>query len=245
MATDTVRVLVNGARGKMGQAVVQAVGADSQLTLCGTSELGDDLREVILKTEAQVVVDFTTAAAGFSNTELILHSGARPVIGTSGFTEEQVKKLQLLAASKNLGGVIAPNFAIGVVLLMKFAQEAARYLPHVEIMELHHDRKADAPSGTAVRTAEMIADVREQVVPNEEHELFTGARGATVRGVHVHSIRLPGLVAHQEVVFGGLGQTLSIRHDSLSRDSFMPGVCMACKKVMETSKLHYGLEHLM
>ena len=229
----------------MGQAVVQAVTADQELLLCGEADLGDDLKDTIRRSQAEVVVDFTTAAAGGNNTELILEAGARPVIGTSGFTEEQVKRLQTLAKNKGLGGVIAPNFAIGVVLLMKFAQEAARYLPHVEIVELHHDRKADAPSGTAVRTAEMIADVRAAVVANEEHELFSGARGATVRGVHVHSIRLPGLVAHQEVVFGGLGQTLSIRHDSLSRESFMPGVCMACKKVIGCSELYYGLEHLM
>lgn len=240
-----IQVLVNGAKGKMGQEVVRAVRADSELELVAETDLQDDLASSIMSSRAQVVVDFTTASAGFENAKKILAAGARPVIGTSGFTEGQVGELQRAARAKGLGGVIAPNFAIGAVLLMKFAQEAARYMPQVEVIELHHDKKADAPSGTAVKTAEMISAVIPQQAPREEHELFEGARGATVGKVRVHSVRLPGFVAHQEVILGGLGQILTLRHDSISRESFMPGVCLACKRVVETDQLHYGLEHLM
>ncbi len=241
-----VRVLVNGAKGKMGQEVVRAVDADPALTLVAQTDVGDDLTAVIKNSGAEVVVDFTTAHSGLKNTEIILAAGVRPVIGTSGFKEPDVKRLQALAAEKKLGGVIAPNFAIGAVLMMKFAQEAAKHMPDAEIIELHHDAKADSPSGTAVRTAEMIAASRAKK-PEKRNELaiIPGARGAELDGVHIHSVRLSGFVAHQEVVFGGKGQTLRIRHDSNSRESFMPGVCLACREVMKRSELYYGLEYLL
>ena len=168
------------------------------------------------------------------------------MIGTSGLLPEQVKELQDLAHQKNIGGIIAPNFAIGAVLMMKFASEAARFMPDVEILELHHEKKADAPSGTAIKTAALIAESRNNIPePIEEKEILTGARGARANEVPVHSVRLPGKVAHQEVIFGGKSQTLTIRHDSIHRDSFMPGVCLACKKVMDLDELVYGLEHIL
>ncbi|MGK5095495.1 4-hydroxy-tetrahydrodipicolinate reductase [Deltaproteobacteria bacterium TL4] len=241
-----MRVLVNGAKGRMGQETVKAITADVELELVAQTDLENNLSETIKETGAQVVVDFTTASSSYENTKLILESGARPVIGTSGLLPEQIKELQELCLQKNSGGLIAPNFAIGAVLMMKFAKEAARYLPHVEIIELHHDRKADAPSGTALKTADMIAESRQYTPqPLEEKELLAGARGAKAQNIHIHSIRLPGLVAHQEVLFGGQSQTLSIRHDSIHRDSFMPGVCLACKKVMKLRELVYGLENLL
>ena len=242
-----IRVLVNGAKGRMGQEVVKAVTAASDLELVDQTDLGDDLIARIKASQAQAVVDFTTAAVAFENTRKILEAGVHPVIGTSGLLAEQVAELQQLAKDKDIGGLIAPNFAIGAVLLMKYAQDAAKYLPDVEVIELHHNRKADAPSGTAVKTAQLIAEARQEIPKAlvEEKELFEGARGSEVHGVRVHSLRLPGLVAHQEVIFGGTGETLTIRHDSIHRESFMPGVCLACRKVIGTQQLFYGLEHLL
>ncbi len=240
-----VKVLVNGARGRMGREVVRAVKSDPALTLVGEADIGDNLAEMIRDTSADAVVEFTTASAGLANTTTILTAGARPIVGTSGFTEPQVRELQQLARERRLGGVIAPNFAVGAVLLMRFARDAAAYLPEVEIIELHHDGKADAPSGTALRTAELIGEVRPPHEPRSEQELFAGARGALVRGVRVHSVRLPGLVAHQEVILGGVGQVLTMRHDSISRESFMPGVCLACRRAPQLEELYFGLEHVM
>ncbi|MGB1833320.1 MAG: 4-hydroxy-tetrahydrodipicolinate reductase [bacterium] len=242
-----MRVLVNGAKGRMGQEVVKAVTAASDLELVDQTDLGDDLIARIKASQAQAVVDFTTASVAFENTRKILEAGVHPVIGTSGLLAEQVAELQQLAEDKGIGGLIAPNFAIGAVLLMKYAQDAAKYLPDVEVIELHHNRKADAPSGTAVKTAQLIAEARQETPKAlvEEKELFEGARGSEVHGVRVHSLRLPGLVAHQEVIFGGIGETLTIRHDSIHRESFMPGVCLACRKVIGTQQLFYGLEHLL
>ena len=242
-----IRVLVNGAKGRMGQEVVKAVTAAADLELVDQTDLGDDLIARIKASQAQAVVDFTTAAVAFENTRKILEAGVHPVVGTSGLLAEQVAELQQLAEDKGIGGLISPNFAIGAVLLMKYAQDAAKYLPDVEVIELHHNRKADAPSGTAVKTAQLIAEARKEIPKAlvEEKELFEGARGSEVHGVRVHSLRLPGLVAHQEVIFGGTGETLTIRHDSIHRESFMPGVCLACRKVIGTQQLFYGLEHLL
>ena len=242
-----IRVLVNGAKGRMGQEVVKAVTAAADLELVDQTDLGDDLIARIKASQAQAVVDFTTAAVAFENTLKILEAGVHPVVGTSGLLAEQVAELQQLAEDKGIGGLIAPNFAIGAVLLMKYAQDAAKYLPNVEVIELHHNRKADAPSGTAVKTAQLIAEARQEIPKAlvEEKELFEGARGSEVHGLRVHSLRLPGLVAHQEVIFGGTGETLTIRHDSIHRESFMPGVCLACRKVIGTQQLFYGLEHLL
>jgi len=241
-----IRVLVNGAKGRMGKEAVQAVNQDTALELAGECDLGDNLAAAIRNTNADVVVDFTTAESGVKNTETILKSGARPVIGTSGFKEADVHSLQRLASELKIGGVIAPNFAIGAVLMMKFAREAAKYLPEVEIIELHHDGKADSPSGTAVKTAEMIAAARtEAKAAKADIAIIPGARGAELGGVRIHSVRLPGFVAHQEVIFGGKSQSLTIRHDSIHRESFMPGVCLACREVVNRDELYYGLEHLL
>ena len=243
---STIRVLVNGARGKMGQEASRAVEAEEGLTLVAQTDLEDDLGQCILDSKAQVVVDFTTATAVFENTKTIIASCAHPVIGTSGLLPAQVKELQELASTRSLGGLIAPNFAIGAVLMMKFAREAVRYLPNVEIIELHHDGKADAPSGTAVKTLDMLAEAREKIpAPRQEKEILPGARGASQHEIHIHSIRLPGLVAHQEILFGGNSETLIIRHDSIHRASFMTGVCFSCRKVTELNELIYGLEHIL
>ena len=230
----------------MGKESVKAVSEDPDLDLVAQTDLGDKLPGIIDQTKAQVVVDFTTAAAAMKNADCIIESGARPVIGTSGLLPEQVAELQKLCKKQNLGGIIVPNFAIGAVQMMKYSQDAAKYFPHVEVIEMHHDRKVDAPSGTAIKTANLLAESRGSAPPTvDEKEILSGARGASTENIRIHSVRLPGLVAHQEVIFGGQSQTLTIRHDSIHRDSFMPGVCLACKKVMDLNELVYGLEHLL
>ena len=230
----------------MGQESVKAISKDPDLDLVAQTDLGDKLPGIIDQTKAQVVVDFTTAVAAMKNADCIIESGARPVIGTSGLVPEQVAELQKLCNKQNLGGIIVPNFAIGAVLMMKYSQDAAKYFPHVEVIELHHDLKVDAPSGTAIKTANLLAESR-RLAPQtvDEKEILSGARGANAENIRIHSVRLPGLVAHQEVIFGGQSQTLTIRHDSIHRDSFMPGVCLACKKVMDLNELVYGMEHLL
>ena len=197
--------------------------------------------------EADVWIDFTIPKVAYEHTRFALEHGLAPVVGTTGFTTEEITDLIELSREKNLGGLIAPNFAIGAVLLMQFAAQAAKYFPNVEIIELHHDKKKDAPSGTAVKTAELISQVRqpqEQGAPDEEESL-PGARGANYQGMHIHSVRLPGLVAHQEVIFGSQGEGLTLRHDSYDRVSFMTGVNLGVKEVVKRHELVYGLEHLL
>ena len=259
-----IKVLVNGALGRMGQAVVAAVARDSDLQLVGATDIrsADDIGEVvglgklgvavtadletaIKEVKPDVMVDFTEPAVVFENAKKALQLGVSPVIGTTGLTDEQKKELAALAEKTPC--FIAPNFAIGAIILMLASKMAAKYLEDVEIIELHHDKKLDAPSGTALETAKMIAEIRpshKQGNPNEK-ELLTGARGAEYDGIPIHSVRLPGYVAHQEVIFGGLGQTLTIRHDSLNRESFMPGVCLACKKVKDLKGLVIGLDKIL
>jgi len=230
----------------MGMESAKAVSEDPDLDLVAQTDLGDNLPEKISQSKAHVVLDFTTATAAMKNTGNIIKSGARPVIGTSGLLPEQVTELQKLCNKQNLGGIIVPNFAIGAVLMLKYSQDAAKYFPHVEVIELHHDLKADAPSGTAIKTANLLAKSRGMAPQKiDEKEILSGARGANAENIRIHSVRLPGFVAHQEVIFGGQSQTLTIRHDSIHRDSFMPGVCLACKKVMDLNELIYGLEHLL
>ncbi len=241
-----INVIVNGANGRMGREAVKAIQHDSHFFLVAKCGLGDDLAQVIKSTKADVVVDLTVASAGFANAQIILKAGACPVIGTSGFQLQQVKELQQLAQDRQLGGLIAPNFSIGAVLMMKFAAQAAKYLPDAEIIEAHSTQKEESPSGTALRTAELISSARVKPTTNcSDKELLKGARGAELHHVKLHSIRLPGIVAQQTVFFGGLSETLKIEHSSQTRESFMPGICLACRKVIKQKNLVYGLEYLM
>ncbi|MDO8848373.1 MAG: 4-hydroxy-tetrahydrodipicolinate reductase [Coriobacteriia bacterium] len=256
-----IRVLVSGAAGRMGREVVRAVLAEDDLELVAAVDplhageaLGEgtelavagDLASTIEACTPDVVVDFTHPSSVEDNIRTTLAAGVDCVVGTTGLSESALHALAAGIPDETCL-FVAPNFAIGAVLMMRFAADAARFMPHVEIIELHHDRKADAPSGTALRTASLIADARATVpaAPGRETEIAEGARGALVHDVTVHSVRLPGLVAHQEVLFGGQGQTLSIRHDSIDRTSFMPGVVLAVRKVGGQSGLIVGLEHLM
>jgi 4-hydroxy-tetrahydrodipicolinate reductase len=246
----TITVVVNGAKGRMGRCAVEAITADQSLELVGTLGREDSLKDALLKLKPDVVVDLTVAASAVENTKTIIEAGCRPVVGTSGFTFESVRTLQDLAQQKGLGGVIAPNFALGAVLMMKLAREIGQYLPNVEIVETHHEKKLDAPSGTSLRTAELIAESRGAKLlmassPSISEEAIPGARGAAYCGIQIHSLRLPGHIAHQKVIFSGPGEVLTISHDSIDRDCFMPGICLACRKAPELAELLYGLEHIL
>ena len=242
-----IKVGVLGARGRMGTEVVKAVNAAPDMTVVATVNSGDDRSAL---TSADVVVDFTHPDAVMDNLRFAVDNGLHAVVGTSGFTDERVETLTgWLAEKPELGVLIAPNFALGAVLAMRFAQQAARFFESAEIVELHHPNKADAPSGTAVRTAELLARARQEAglgpQPDATTSALEGARGADVSGVPVHAVRLRGLVAHQEVIFGGEGETLTIRHDSMNRASFMPGVLLGVRRVPRTPGLTFGLEHFL
>jgi 4-hydroxy-tetrahydrodipicolinate reductase len=240
----SIKVGVLGARGRMGAEVCRAVEAADDLSLIAAIDVGED-REPLRG--ADVVVDFTAPNAVMDNLRWCIGEGLNCVVGTTGFDDERIAEVHsLLEAAPSVGVVIAPNFGIAAVLMMRFATEAAPYFDSVEIVELHHPQKVDAPSGTARRTAELIAAARKgKASPDATTQSLDGARGSDVDGVRVHSIRLAGLVAHQEVLLGGQGETLTIRHDSLSRESFMPGVLLAIREVSLRPGLTVGIDDLL
>jgi 4-hydroxy-tetrahydrodipicolinate reductase len=244
-----IKVAVLGARGRMGSEVVKAVTEASDCQLVAALDEGDSL-DSLVSSGAEVVVDFTTPDAVMANLEFLIKNEINAVVGTTGFSDERLGKLQsLLAANPKSAVLIAPNFAIGAVLMMEFAEKAAKYFESAEIVELHHPNKVDAPSGTAARTAALISDARRAAglapMPDATVTAEAGARGADISGVPVHSIRLRGLIAHQEVLFGGLGETLTIRHDSLDRAGFMPGVLLGIRQISSHPGLTIGLEKFM
>ncbi|EPD53157.1 dihydrodipicolinate reductase [Paenisporosarcina sp. HGH0030] len=263
-----IRVAIGGPRGKMGQEAVHTIMNNENMELVAVldhKEIGDLLSEspefpagydvpvflnldsLISAIRPDVFLDLTTPHQVFEHTTMCLQNDVRPVIGTTGFSEAQLELCTKIAKDNELGCIIAPNFAIGAVLMMKFASMAAAYFPDVEIIEMHHDQKLDAPSGTAYKTAQMIAEVRpahKQGHPLEE-ETLPGARGASYDGIPIHSVRLPGMVAHQQVMFGGDGQLFTLRHDSFNRQSFMSGVTFSINQVMDLKELVYGLENIL
>jgi 4-hydroxy-tetrahydrodipicolinate reductase len=244
----TIRVGVLGSRGRMGSEVVRAVEGADDLELVAAVDAGED-REPLRA--ADVVVDFTTPDVVLDNLRWCIDAGVAVVVGTTGFDEARLAAVrEALGDDPQVGVLIAPNFGIGAVLVMKFAAEAARWFESVEIVELHHPRKVDAPSGTARRTAEMVAAARREAGldpsgPDATTTALEGARGASVEGVPVHAVRLSGLVAHQEVLLGGTGETLTLRHDSFDRISFMPGVLSAVRRIGDRPGLTVGLEQLL
>ncbi|KUH99153.1 4-hydroxy-tetrahydrodipicolinate reductase [Mycobacterium sp. IS-3022] len=242
-----MRVGVLGAKGKVGTTMVEAVEAADDLTFTAGVDAGDPLSRLV-DAQTEVVIDFTHPDVVMDNLQFLIENGIHAVVGTTGFTDERLAQVrQWLDAKPDAAVLIAPNFAIGAVLSMHFAQQAARYFESVEVIELHHPHKADAPSGTAARTARLIAEARKDMPPNPDATStgLEGARGADVDGVPVHSVRLAGLVAHQEVLFGTQGETLTIRHDSLDRTSFVPGVLLAVRRVAERPGLTVGIEPLL
>ena len=242
-----MRVGVLGAKGKVGATMVQAVESAEDLTFTVGVDAGDPLA-LFVDSRTEVIIDFTHPDAVMDNLKFLIANGIHSVVGTTGFTDARLAQVKTwLADQPDVAVLIAPNFAIGAVLSMHFAQQAARYFDSVEVIELHHPQKADAPSGTAERTARLIAEARKGLPPNPDatSTSLDGARGADVDGIPVHSVRLAGLVAHQEVLFGTPGETLTIRHDSLDRTSFVPGVLLAVRKVREHPGLTVGIEPLL
>ncbi|CAN2208654.1 DapB Dihydrodipicolinate reductase [Candidatus Nanopelagicaceae bacterium] len=243
-----IKVGVLGARGRMGSEVVKAVNEASDLELVAALDLGDSL-DALVSNGAQVVVDFTTPDSVMANLEFLISKNINAVIGTTGFDDARIAKIKSLLASSKSGVLIAPNFAIGAVLMMEFATKAAKYFESAEIIELHHPNKVDAPSGTAARTADLMSKARKEAglapMPDATTSSLDGARGATVGDIPVHSVRVRGLVAHQEVLLGGIGETLSIRHDSIDRVGFMPGVLLGVRQVVTHPGLTFGLENFM
>lgn len=272
--TTQVPVIVNGAAGKMGREVVKAVANASDLTLFGAIDISPELQgrdigelagcgplevpiisdlEGMLAMAGQekqpgVMVDFTHPKGVYDNIRSAIAYGIRPVVGTTGLSPEQIQDLAEFAEKASIGALIIPNFSIGMVLLQQAAIAASQYFDHVEIIELHHNQKADAPSGTAIKTAEMLAELGKTFNPPEveESEKLQGARGALAdEQIRIHSVRLPGLIAHQEVIFGGPGQIYTLRHDTSDRACYMPGVLLAIRKVLPLTTLIYGLEKII
>lgn len=243
-----IKVAVLGSRGRMGSEVVKAVNEAKDLELVAELDLGDSLDTLVSK-GAQVVVDFTTPDSVMANLEFVISKNIHAVIGTTGFDDVRIAKIKSLLSTSKSGVLIAPNFAIGAVLMMEFATKGAKYFESAEIIELHHPNKVDAPSGTAARTAELMSAARKEAGlsagPDATTSSLNGARGATVGQIPVHSVRLRGLVAHQEVLLGGIGETLTIRHDSIDRVGFMPGVLLGVRQVVNHPGLTFGLENFM
>jgi 4-hydroxy-tetrahydrodipicolinate reductase len=242
-----MRVGVLGAKGKVGSTMVQAVQAADDLTLSAEVDAGDPL-SLLTDSRSEVVIDFTHPDVVMDNLKFLIDNGIHAVVGTTGFTDVRLAQVRSWVEAKpDVAVLIAPNFAIGAVLSMHFAKLAARFFESAEVIELHHPHKADAPSGTAARTARLIAEARKGLPPNPDATTtgLEGARGAEVDGIPVHSVRLAGLVAHQEVLFGTRGETLTIRHDSLDRTSFVPGVLLAVRHITERPGLTVGIEPLL
>ncbi len=247
--SELIAVAVLGARGRMGQQVCDAVDAAADLELVASIDLGDPLSAAV-ESGAKVLVDFTHPDGVMDNLRFGIEHGLHAVVGTTGFTDDKLATVQQwLDGKPEVGVLVAPNFGIGAVLAMKFAQLAAPYFESAEVIELHHPQKADAPSGTASTTARLIAAARARAEMSSPPDATTvevpGARGADIDGVRVHSVRASGLIAHQEVLFGTEGETLTIRHDSLHRSSFMPGVLLAVREVGNRPGLTVGLDVLL
>lgn len=263
----TINIVLGGPRGKMGTEAIKMIENDPNLQLIAVIDRKNngksldevhnecdvhvpiyELAETCFKEEnVDVYVDLTIPNVGFEHTKIALEHRICSVVGTSGFTEEQINELSHVAEDNKTGCIIAPNFALGAVLMMLFSKMAAKYFPDIEIIEKHHDNKIDAPSGTAMKTIELIKQSRKQKEQGhpKEYETIAGSRGGNVDGIRVHSMRLPGLVAHQEVVFGSPSQLLTVKHDSFHRESFMDGLKLAIDEVTRLQKLVYGLEHVM
>jgi 4-hydroxy-tetrahydrodipicolinate reductase len=263
---ERLKVILCGAAGKMGREIVKSVAASTDLELAGAVDLiktgedagvlagveplgiavTSDLEALLAGEEAAVLVDFTSPLTVMSNIRCALAQGVSPVVGTTGFTDTELKTVQGWVHRYNTGAIIAPNFALGAVLMMKMAQLCARYMSSVEIVEMHHDEKLDAPSGTAHKTAQLIREaVTDMPSVREELEKTPGVRGGRVAGIPVHSIRLPGMIAHQSVIYGAEGQVLTLSHDAIDRNCFIPGLLMAIRHAPANKQLIYGIEQLI
>lgn len=243
-----INILINGANGKMGKTTVASIANEKDLQLVAQTTRGDNLADAIKQHQVDVVVDFTTPECVFENSKIILNAGARPVIGTTGLTLDQISTLNELANEKKLGCIIAPNFSIGAILLMRYAQDAAKYFPDVEIIEYHHPKKLDAPSGTAKKTAELISKNKSK--PNISAPIDANLKNNAARGLHyhdipIHAVRSSGVFADIEVIFGHDNEMLTLHHHASDRHAMMPGVFLCCRKAIELNSLVYGMENLL
>ncbi len=253
--SNPIRVLIRGHRGRMGSLVQNAVEGENDLLFVGGAARNDDLSALIKDSRCDVLVDFTAPESVFSGVRIALDHRVSPVIGTSGISPSAIREIESACATRRIGALLAPNFSLGAVILMSLCRIASKRLGKAEIIEMHHDKKVDAPSQTASRTAELIAeqlggagakrDKSNDPEENPEEERVQGVRGGRVAGIPVHSVRLPGLLAHQEVIFGAEGQTLTLRHDTYDRTAFMPGVLLAIRSVQGLDGLVVGLESLL
>jgi 4-hydroxy-tetrahydrodipicolinate reductase len=219
-----IKIIVNGAYGRMGKVTCETIKAQNHYKLVASLGRNDDLRQAIISTKPDIVIDFTDAKSVYNNSKIIINANVHPVIGATGLSQGEIQELQSL--NPNLGGIIAPNFSISANLMIKYAAIMAEFFPKAEIIEAHHEKKLDKPSGTAHKTQEILNKVMKQDVP-------------------IHSLRLPGVLAKQEIIFGNIGETLTITHNSIDRECFMPGVILACNKVLSLDKIYYGLECLL
>lgn len=262
---EAIRVVVHGVMGRMGRQIFTTLSHDPQVEVVGTVDravtqeylpepgvsrlipLSSSLEDVVNRTHPQVVVDFTIREAAMFAARVAASRGVNLVIGTTGLSTDDITEIDELSRANNVGAIVAPNFATGAALMMHMAKLAAKFFDYAEVIEMHHEKKADAPSGTAISTAKAMVQSRGKsfVHPTPEKESVSGSRGSEIDGVAIHSIRMPGLLAHQEVILGGPGQTLTIRHDTISRECYIPGVLLATKKVVGTKGLTYGLEALL
>jgi len=249
-----IKVAVCGACGKMGREVAKAVTENdsmelaAEIDICGGHEIYESIFDALKESQIDVLVDFTQPKSIFENAKFCLNHGVRPVIGTTGLSDEQIDELKKLSQEKGVSCMIVPNFTTGAVLMMMFAKEAAKYFDNAEIIELHHNQKKDAPSGTAIKTAQMMAENNANFSKGNcaEVELIEGSRGGTsYSDIHIHSVRMPGYIASQEVIFGAPGQIFKIRHDSMDRTCYMKGVVLAIKHVMSNNDFVYGLENIL
>ena len=245
----TIKVAVLGSKGRMGAEVVKAVNSTSDLELVASIDQNDDF-DIVKNSGAQVAVDFTTPDVVMKNIELLISAGISPVVGTTGFSDERINSVKkMLDAKSGVSARLVPNFSIGAILMMRFAKAATKFYDSAEIIEYHHPNKIDAPSGTAIRTAQIIAEERQlnnlSKNPDATASEIPGARGSKIEGIPVHAVRMQGLVAHQEVVFGSMGETLTIRHDSFDRESFMPGVLLAIRNISKKPGLTIGIDDLI
>ena len=262
---DHIKIVINGALGKMGRQVIKAVLSKPELDIVGaveekvtqqylplleTSELipfSSDLNSLLESHKTDVVVDFTNATAAMAAARIATKRKVNMVIGTTGLSEENLREIGQLCQANNVGVMVAPNFSLGAVLLMHLSKIAAKFFDYAEIVEMHHAKKIDAPSGTAIATAKAMLEARGKpfIYPKTEKEAISNTRGGQIEGIAIHSLRLPGFMAGQEVILGGLGETLSLRSETISRESYMPGVCLAIKEITKYKGLVYGLDTLL
>ena len=245
----SIHVVVNGAQGKMGRTTCQAILDADGLSLVAELDKNDNLSAILDAHTVDVVIDFTHPSCVKANVQTALAGGAHVIVGTTGLSQDDLTALNTQATAAKRAVFVCPNFSIGAIMMMKAAQLIATHMPHVEIIETHHEQKADAPSGTAIKTAELISEANPKINAHlanmDETELVPGARGGQVGAIPIHSVRLPGHVAHQDVVFSSVGQCLRLRHDSFSRDSFMPGVVLCVREIVSRTGLTYGLENII